>query len=119
MYSAEDDDYHVQISVTKPKTDKECFVVEVPKDAAGFAQAGQVRDSARVIRKWLRGLTKNHEPSTGGSLMGGPPFVKVSGQLFFDVSHASGDPRGRRGQKAPSAWEIHPIMHIEFAPIPH
>jgi hypothetical protein len=51
--------------------------------------------------------------------MGGPPYVKLVGQLFFDASHASGVKRGRRGQKAPSAWEIHPIMHLEFAPIPH
>jgi len=119
MYSTEDDDYHVQVSLTKPKTDTKCFIVEVPKDAAGFAQAGSVRDSAQVIRAWLRKLTNNKEPSAGGSLMGGPPYVKVVGQLFFDASHASGALRGRRGQKAPSAWEIHPIMHIEFAPIPH
>lgn len=118
MYSSEDDDYHVQISLTKVKSDKKCFVVEVPKDAAGFAQAGAVQDSARDVRTWLRRLTKNHEPSTNGSLMGGPPYVKVVGQLFFDASHAKGNPRGRRGQTAPSAWEIHPIMHLEFAPIP-
>jgi hypothetical protein len=119
MYSTEDDDYHVQVSLKKSKTDKSCFIVEVPKDASGFAEAGAVRDSARVVRRWLQGLTHDHEPSTGGSLMGGPPYVKVVGQLFFDASHTSGPKRGRRGQKARSAWEIHPIMHIEFAPIPH
>lgn len=119
MYSADDDDYHVQVSLTKPKSDKDCFVVEVPRDADGFAESGAVRDSARVTRKWLRTMTKNQEPSTGGSLMGGPPYVKVVGQLFFDASHATGSPRGRRGQKTKSAWEIHPVMHMEFAPIPH
>lgn len=62
--------------------------------------------------------------------MSGPMFVawisglsaerrsRVVGQLFFDASHATGALRGRRNQKAPSAWEIHPIVHIEFAPIP-
>jgi hypothetical protein len=59
-------------------------------------------------------------------------YVTVTGQLFYDAIHATQmsnpDPKKRkyRGKKGISptpmrsytAWEIHPITKIEFAPKP-
>jgi hypothetical protein len=44
-----------------------------------------------------------------------PPFVAVTGQLFYDDAHVGTAPRGKKGCKAESLWEIHPITAIGFA----
>lgn len=44
-----------------------------------------------------------------------PPFVTVTGQLFYDDAHVGTEPRGKKGCKAESLWEIHPITAIVFA----
>jgi hypothetical protein len=55
-----------------------------------------------------------------------PPFVQVTGQLFFDDAHvaqtAKGDYRGKSINKkqlpSKTVWEIHPITQLIFAAIP-
>jgi hypothetical protein len=47
------------------------------------------------------------------------PFVRVTGQLFFDDSHAKRpEERGKKGMPAATAWEVHPIVALKFAPKP-
>ena len=47
-----------------------------------------------------------------------PPRVRarVTGQLFFDDAHVGDPPRAKRGMKAATLWEIHPITTIELFP---
>ena len=44
-----------------------------------------------------------------------PPFVRVAGQLFYDDAHVGTPPRGKKGCKAETLWEIHPVTDIGFA----
>ena len=117
MRSADDSDYHVQLSTARASTS--CFIVEIPKDARGYASAGVVRAAAAKERPWIRDqLVRGREPSTHGSRMLGPPYVRVVGQLFYDDAHLDTGPRGVRGQTARSLWELHPVVGIAFAPRP-
>jgi hypothetical protein len=51
-----------------------------------------------------------------------PPYLVVTGQLFFDDWHVGGAKRGlskkNRPMKASTLWEIHPITGIGFATPP-
>jgi len=42
----------------------------------------------------------------------------MTGQLFFDDSHVGDAPRGKKGMKAATFWELHPVTAISFAPVP-
>ena len=90
------------------------------RDSTGFpaselrAQAEQVRVFVRA--KVLRDLNK--EPSQSGNVMAHPPFVRITGALFFDDSHVGDQPRGKKGTKVATLWELHPVTVIEFASPP-
>ena len=40
---------------------------------------------------------------------------EVAGQLFYDDAHVGDQPRGKRGMKAATLWELHPVTHIAFS----
>lgn len=42
-----------------------------------------------------------------------PPRARVSGSLFYDISHPPGDV-GPKGMQPWTAWEIHPVRTIEI-----
>lgn len=42
-----------------------------------------------------------------------PPLARVSGSLFYDISHAAGQV-GPAGNRPWTAWEIHPVRTIEI-----
>lgn len=50
-----------------------------------------------------------------GSIMQHPPFLTVTGQLFYDDAHVGDQPREKKGCKAETLWEIHPITSIGLA----
>jgi hypothetical protein len=122
-----DGDYHIQISET-PDTFDNSLVVEVPKDDPTFiAKAPEVLDAARAVRQWLNtNLRFPKSPSGRVFVYPNPPFVEVTGQLFFDAEHFMANTRGSfrgksiNGTQLPSktAWEIHPVLRIAFAPAP-
>ncbi len=120
LVAAEDDgDYHIQISAS-PTDGNNCLIVEVPKDDAEFVESPQVRQLARNVREFIRTqILKGKEPAVGGSKVVTPAvFVKVTGQLFYDDAHVGTPPRGKKGMKAKTLWEIHPITKIESATPP-
>jgi hypothetical protein len=54
--------------------------------------------------------------------MKSPPYVEVTGQLFYDNAHVVKDSETRRAKKpcgAAPVWELHPITNIKFAPEPN
>ena len=128
-----DGDYHIQLTLHPEWTDS-CFIVEIPFE--DFAANAELKALCEKNRKFIRERLlhdESKEPSSSGNIMMSTVYVKVTGQLFYDAIHASQmrnpDPakrkfRGKKG-KGPfpmhsyTAWEIHPVTNIEFAPKPH
>jgi hypothetical protein len=110
-----DGDYHIQIS-DQQDSQASCVVVEVPKDDPAFVASALLREHAKTVREFIRSkLLKGQEPSPRGSVMQHPPFVEVTGQLFYDDAHVGDQPRGKKGCKAATLWELHPVTEIKFA----
>jgi hypothetical protein len=113
-----DGDYHIQLS-NNPTDGNHCLIVEVPKDEARFVESPQVRQLAGEVREFIRHrFLKGKELSVHGIHVVKPAeYVKVTGQLFFDDSHVTekqeNQNRGKKGMKAKTLWEIHPVTKIE------
>jgi hypothetical protein len=115
-----DGDYHIQISANR-NDGNQCLIVEIPRPEAEFVASADLRplfDAARTLcrTKLLHGA--NTEPSSTGNCMAHPPFVQVTGQLFYDDSHVGDPPRGKKQQHAATLWELHPVTKFAFAAIP-
>src|SRR5260370_18973312 len=109
-----DGDYTIQIS-DQPDSQASCVIVEVPKDDPAFVASALLREHAKTVREFIRSkLLKGQEPSPRGSVMQHPPFVEVTGQLFYDDAHVGDPPRGKKGCKAPTLWELHPVTALSF-----
>jgi hypothetical protein len=111
--SHRDGDYHIQIR-NSPTWSDSCLIIEVPlrefvADPDLGRKCGEVRDFVRL--KLLNGK----EPGTRGNILEHPVFVRITGQLFFDLPHVKGLPRGRRLMKSYTPWEIHPVTSMRFA----
>ncbi len=114
-----DGDYHIQIRTDSTWADT-CLVVEVPYP--NFITDPSLKNSASDVRAFIREkLLKNKEPGTSGNVMSHPVYVTLKGQLFFDAPHLAGSPRGKRGMRSYTPWEIHPIvsMWLEKKPSIH
>lgn len=108
-----DGDYHMQIRTSEQWGDS-CLVVEIPY--------GRFVPDERLARACdsLRQFVKDHvlggkEPGTRGNKLSHAVYVKITGQLFFDAPHLSGNPRGKLNMKSYTPWELHPVTSIEFA----
>jgi hypothetical protein len=113
----DDGDYHLQLT-SKKTGSTECIVVEIPNPDKDFVADEKLRTLVAVPREFLVTRTlKNKQPSTSGSRMIHPPYVTVTGQLFYDGFH-QGEKRGTHNMTASSLWELHPVTKIAFAPIP-
>jgi hypothetical protein len=113
-----DCEYHIQISASQTDGDH-CLIVEVPLEHVVSVPAAGLRSRVKAVRSFVRTkLLKGKEPGSGGNVMQHPPYVRVVGQLFFDDYHIGDQPRGKKGMKAATLWEIHPIVAMEFAPPP-
>lgn len=122
-----DGDYHIQITLHPQWTDS-CFIVEIPYEE--FASNDDLKPLFQKGRTFIRKRLlhdENKEPSTSGNVMQSEVYVKVTGQLFYDAIHAKdmrkGKFRGKKGKMKKAmhsytAWEIHPVTKIEFAPKP-
>lgn len=113
-----DCDYHIQMS-TSPTDGNNCLIVEVPKNDEEYVADEEVRERAGKVRDFIKDrLLKGKEPGSG-NIMQHEVYVTVTGQLFYDDAHVGDQPRGKKGMKAATLWEIHPITSIKFAPKPH
>ena len=112
-----DGDYHIQIT-NSPEWGDSCFIVEVPYP--NFVKDSNLKTKCAEVREFIRNeLLNGKEPGTYGNKMQHEVYVTVTGQLFFDATHLKGKPRGKRGLKSYTAWEIHPLFSIKFAPKPN
>jgi len=119
----EDGDYHIQISGSQD-SQKSCMVVEVPLPNERFVKSDSLRPHVKDVRDFVDNKLLAGKPSSGpGSIrrMKTPPFVEITGQLFYDDAHVLKN-RETRPAKKPCAsapvWELHPVTAIKFAPKP-
>ena len=112
-----DGDYHIQISPTHDDDQGTDFlIVEVPTAAPEFVADASLRPRLEAVRSLIRErMLQGREPSTRGSVLTHPACVEVAGQLFYDDAHVGDQPRGKRGMKAATLWELHPVTHIAFS----
>lgn len=111
-----DGDYHIQIR-NSPVWSDSCLIIEVAlpefvSDPVLARKCGEVRE---FIREKLLG---GREPGTRGNILEHAAYVRITGQLFFDLPHVKGLPRGKRMMKSYTPWEIHPVTAMRFARIP-
>ena len=95
-----------------------------------FVKNKELKDLCDKNRLFIRKRILKDElkdPSVSGNVMKGTAYVKVTGQLFYDAVHAStmrnknpdkNKYRGKKGMTSYTAWEIHPVTDIVFAPRP-
>ena len=117
--NGEDGDYHVQIRTSSKWADT-CLVVEAtfPPFITGNKA---LQDSCRKVRDFFdHYILKGRKKVCFGTDGAAAPYVKVTGQLFFDAFHMNTQPRGKNNcitkekMKSYTCWEIHPIMAIGF-----
>jgi len=112
-----DCEYHIQVS-DDPTVGDNCLIVEVPMDDAISIKSPVLREQANAVREFVRRrFTKGPEPSAGGIVMMHQAYVYITGQLFYADAHIGGQPQGKKGMKAATLWEIHPITAMSFAPL--
>ena len=113
-----DGDYHIQISGSVATGDQ-CLIVEVPNPDPKFAPSADLEPKFAAVRDLIKTkMLAGKDPSVSGSVMQHPVYVTVTGILFYDDSHVGDAPRGKKGMKAATLWELHPVTAIAFAPKP-
>src|ERR1035437_3083092 len=111
-----DGDYHIQISDSN-STGDHCLIVEVPSPDPKFTASADLEPKFAAVRDFIKAkMLAGKDPSVAGSVMQHPLYVTVSGNLFYDDSLVGGQPRGKKGMKAATLWELHPVTTIAFAP---
>ncbi|MCX6134012.1 MAG: hypothetical protein NTU47_09395 [Ignavibacteriales bacterium] len=111
-----DGDYHIQIRTSADWADS-CLVIEVP--FSRFVPDQKLAGECDAVRRFIKdNMLKGKEPGTKGNILDHAVYVSIKGQLFFDASHLKGNPRGKRGMKSYTPWEIHPVFSITFAAKP-
>jgi hypothetical protein len=112
----QDGDFHIQIR-DSPEWADSCLIVEIPD--SDFVSDPQLKQWCAQAREFVVSrLLNGQQPTTAGNKMTHPVFVTITGQLFFDGTHMSGPPRGKRGMHSYTCWELHPVMDMSFAPKP-
>ena len=113
-----DGDYHIQISGSVATGDQ-CLIVEAPNPDPKFTSSADLQPKFAAVRDLIKTkMLGGKDPSVSGSVMQHPVYVTVSGILFYDDSHVGDAPRGKKGMKAATLWELHPVTAITFAPKP-
>jgi hypothetical protein len=117
----DDCDYHIQISpqarttTNKPLASDESIIVEAPRP--DFISGSDLSANVSQERDFIKSkLLLGKEPSSGGSVMQHAVCVKVTGQLFYDDAHETGQLRGKKNLHSKTLWELHPITAFAFAP---
>jgi len=110
-----DGDYHIQISASGTNGNN-CLIVEVPNPDPAFTATADLRPKFQAVREFIKTkLLAGKEPASAGSVMQHQVYVTVTGILFYDDAHVDDAPRGKRGMKAATLWELHPVTAIAFA----
>ncbi len=110
-----DGDYHIQVSNSGTSGDR-CLIVEVPYPTY-VKSAPNLKNLCAAVRASIKNdILSNKEPSTSGTILKQAVHVTITGQLFYDDAHVGTPPRGKKGMKAATLWEVHPVTGIEIIP---
>jgi len=104
-----DNDFHVILCTDPAKGDQQFFTSEV----TGIPKYSDYADDLIKPRNQFKEYFKDRLPGKKYDIYDPPIHVKVTGPLFFDVDHPAGAV-GPKGYKPTTAWEIHPVIDIEF-----
>jgi hypothetical protein len=94
----DDGDFHIDLGDSDSADT--CAIVEVPNPA--YIRPASLKSMVAAAEKIAKSLRPGDQ-------------ITVSGQLFYDATHAtSNDPGGGRGKGhcAQSLWEVHPVFEI-------
>jgi hypothetical protein len=110
-----DGDYHIQISGSATSGDP-CVIVEVPNPDPAYTASASLQPIFAGVRSFIKTkMLANHDPSSTGNVMQHEVYVTVTGILFYDDAHVGDPPRGKKGMKAATLWELHPVTAMVFA----
>ncbi|HUJ31338.1 MAG TPA: hypothetical protein VLY23_08670 [Candidatus Acidoferrum sp.] len=112
-----DGDYNLKVTFSAASRDH-YIVCEIPdEDDVADPALQKMVDSARNFVK--TNVLGGHDPSRQGTVLSDPPYVEVSGQLFFsDYSVGSAPTADRQGFTRATNWQVHPLLTISAAPKP-
>jgi hypothetical protein len=118
--NGQDGDYHIQIRPVGYWSDS-CLVVEVPFPP--FIKGNKMlKDSVQAARDFFDDkILKGKKHACFGTKNKPAPFVRITGQLFFDAHHINTEPRGKQNSdtkqkmKSYTCWEIHPVFSVSTA----
>jgi hypothetical protein len=110
-----DNDFHVILCTDPNKGNIQYFTAEV----SGIPKHSEYTDDLIMPRKKFKSYFKNGLPGTKYDKYEHPLHVRVKGALFFDVDHkiskkTGKSPVGPKGMNPDTAWEIHPVLDIDF-----
>jgi hypothetical protein len=92
----------------------------VPNPDPAYTKEADLRPKFQAVRDFIKTkLLAGKEPASSGSVMQHQVYVTVTGILFYDDSHVNDQPRGKKGMKAATLWELHPVTAIAFAAKPN
>jgi hypothetical protein len=111
-----DGDYHIQMTASRSDGNHN-LIVEVP--CAAFVKTVRLRARVADVRAFVRSdLLDGREADAAGRVINPARFVRLRGQLFFDANHFRGPPRGTKGMRAATLWEVHPVIAMWLTPPP-
>jgi hypothetical protein len=113
-FSKDDSDYHLQITGDRISGNN-CVIVEIPDPRN--ARSEIVRNRWKADRAFIDSLCHSRRPSEAGTIFKKAVRVRVTGQLFYDLSHGNPASRGKKKMKAVTSWEIHPVLTIGLAKV--
>jgi hypothetical protein len=114
LYAAsreDDNDFHLIIGRAPTKSPEMYITMELsglpPKTSAALA-------TLTAARKAFKSFFGTDLPGTTYDFYDPPIPVTISGSLFFDMSHATGQRPGPASLKSrmPTIWEVHPVTAI-------
>jgi hypothetical protein len=108
-----DHDFH--LIVGDPECDSGDCLMNV--EVSGLPSTDSVDYATlKAVRSKFLAFFDGTDPGTSGYDKSDPPIpVTITGSVFFDVDHKAGAV-GPSGRRPTSAWEIHPLTNMDFAP---
>jgi hypothetical protein len=113
-----DGDYHIQVLPGKEWADS-CLIIEVPFPP--FILNDEVlKEEVKKARELVFDEIVKGDERRKGKVIEPAAHVQITGQLFFDGTHLSGNNRGKqdpvnkRRMKSYTCWEIHPVTEIRL-----
>jgi hypothetical protein len=108
-----DGDYNLRFTAT-PDSPDNYIVSEVPDD--DDLADKKLRPLVIAARDALKAQALGgKDPSKQGSKPTTPPYMEITGQLYFSDNHVGDAPApDRQGLHRASSWQIHPGLYISF-----